>query len=370
MKHLRALTVVIVLLLSLVLGGCQKAQEVPEETQPLKQGLIAENGGLYYYNEDGTMFTGGYKEITDGGETAYYYFTDTGRAFTKGHKVVAIGQESFIFFFEEDGKAFTGGLKEVPFGSGLYTYCFAEDGKALTACWETIDGIRYYFQDNGQAARGMFLTVEDSLYYFDKTAAPVAGCWFCLDAEQAWFYADENGALAADTVFEGYRFDSNGKCTTKYRIRELVASVVQDTMTDQEKIEALYNWVLSSDMSYRRTYEHVSAGWKWKEGWVDDMAADLMDNQSGNCCRYAAFMGLLISEATDLQVSVALGDSKATTGGRTPHSWVNVWHEDGWYIYDVELQKFAHVDQERCYRVPEGESDLHFDGKPTALYSE
>lgn len=370
MKKLRTLTVIFLLIFALVLGGCQKAEEAPEETQPLKQGLVEENGGLYYYNEDGTLFTGGYKALTDGGETAYYYFTETGKAFNKGYKAVKIGEDSHIFYFEADGKAFTGGLKDVPFGSGSYTYCFREDGKALTACWETIDGIRYYFQENGQAANSMFLTVEDSLYYFDETFAPVSGGWFCLDEEQAWFYADENGVLATDTVFEGYKLDEAGKCTTKYRIREYMAPLIQDSMTDQEKIEALYNGVLNNDMTYRRTYEHVSAGWKWQEGWVDDMAADLMDNHSGNCFRYAAFMGLLISEATDLQVSVALGDSKSTTGGRTPHSWVNVWHEDGWYIYDVELQKFASVEQERCYRIPEEESNLHFDGKPTALYSE
>lgn len=40
----------------------------------VKQGLVEENGKLYFYQDDGTAFTGGYKVITQDGKRTYYYF--------------------------------------------------------------------------------------------------------------------------------------------------------------------------------------------------------------------------------------------------------------------------------------------------------
>lgn len=369
MRKMRTLTIVCLLVILMTVSGCQ-TNKAAEETVPVRQGLLSENGGIYYYNEDGTSFTGGYKEITAESGTDYYYFLPNGRAFSTGYKSVEIGGVPYCFFFEEDGKAFTGGLKEVTIGGNVHTYYFGENGRALTCCWEAVDGCLYYFGENGRAARNTFQTIDGSLYYFDDQFATVTSGWFCLDAEGAWYYAGEDGKLATDTVIDGYRLDAEGKCSTKYRIREFVAQHTQEAMTQQEKIDALYNWVLSSDMTYIRSYEHVKSDWVWKDSWVDDMAASLMDNWGGNCFRYGAFMGMLIREATGLPVSVSIGDTMALSGGLTPHCWVNVLQEDIWYVYDVEMQKFANVPELNCYRVPAEDSFLHLNGNPTPLYSQ
>ena len=139
-------------------------------------------------------------------------------------------------------------------------------------------------------------------------------------------------------------------------------------MTNQQKIEALYNWVLKNDMVYLRTYEHVKADWTWYNGWVDDFAASQMDKWGGNCYRYAAFLGMLFREATGMEVRVHEGETFAYGGGYTYHGWVTVKENGAWYVYDVELQKHSGVSAAYCYKVPASSSYYHFHDHAFNLY--
>lgn len=365
-KNLIAVIVILTLLaFGAALSGCQKA-EVPQETQPVKQGLAVENGDTYFYNEDGSLFTGGYKEVSTETGTDYYYFLPNAKAFSTGYKAVELDGSTCHFFFEADGTAFTGGFKEVTIGDSTYLYYFGEDGKALTGCWFDTSETSFFFDESGRALKDCFHTVEGDLYYFDDQCAPVTGGWFCL--EDGYYYADEKGVLATDTVVDGYKLDAAGKSATKYRIIEYVNEHTDPAMTQQEKIDALYNWVLTNDMSYIRSYEHVKADWVWHDGWVDDMAASLMDEWGGNCYRYAAFLGLLLREATELPVTVYYGETPGLNVDLTPHGWPAVCQEGEWYIYDVEMDKYTEYDSSGCYKVLASESPLHLQGVGTDLY--
>lgn len=317
-------------------GTSEEIPTEPTETQPpVKQGLLEEGGSLYFY-EDGTPFTGGLKELTVDGAAKFY-------------------------FFQEDGKAFTGGLKEV----NAVHYFFQNDGSALTDSWQTVNDATWYFGANGQAVKDGFQTIDGSLYYFQDYTVTTGG-WFCV--EDGYYYADEKGVLATDTVVEGYKLDATGKSTTKYRIIQYVNEYTDDSMTEQEKIDALYNWVLTNDMGYIRSYEHVTSNWVWADSWVDDMAANQMDEWGGNCYRYAAFLGMLLREATGLPVTVYYGQTPGLNVDLTYHGWPAICQEDIWYIYDVELDKYTEYDSSGCYKVPASESTLHLQGVGTNLY--
>ena len=129
-----------------------------------------------------------------------------------------------------------------------------------------------------------------------------------------------------------------------------------------------YNWVLTNDMTYIRSYEHVKADWVWADSWVDDMAASQMDEWGGNCYRYAAFLGMLLREATGLPVTVYYGQTPGLNVDLTYHGWPAICQEDVWYIYDVELDKYTEYDSSGCYKVPASESTLHLQGIGTNLY--
>lgn len=320
------------------------------------------------FQENGKAYTNGYKEITDEGDIDYYYFLSNGQAFTTGYKTVAIDGITYYFYFEENGKAFTNGLKEVPFGTLSYYYFFRENGRAKTSDWETVNGAKYYFQSNGRAAKNSFVTIDGKIYYFGNNLAVTTGGWFCVG--DGYYYANDNGALSTNTVIEGYSLDSTGKSRTKYRIIQYVNKYTKSSMTDQEKIEALYDWVLKNSMVYIRTYEHTKPDWVWKDSWVDDMAASQMDNWGGNCFRYAAFLGMLIHEATGLEVTVYHGSTPGATVALTPHGWITVNQGGTLYVYDVELQKHSGYSRSRCYKVPYSQSSqtMHINGIGTNLY--
>lgn len=337
-------------------------------TNTMESISLGERTAYMLFNEDGKAFTNGYKEINNAGKVDYYYFLTNGQAFTTGYKTVKIDGATYYFYFEANGKAYTNGLKEVPFGTQSYYYFFHENGRAEISGWETINEKDYYFQANGRAAKETFVTIDDSIYYFDDSFDITTGGWFCVG--KAYYYAAEDGKLSTDTVIEGYKLDSAGKCTTKYRIIKYVNEHTDPSMTDQEKIEALYNWVLRNSMKYIRTYEHTKADWVWKDSWVDDMAASQMDKWGGNCFRYAAFFGMLVREATGLEVTVYHGYTPGANVPLTPHGWVTVNQGGTLYAYDVELQKHSGYSRARCYKVPYSESSksLHVQGVGTNLY--
>lgn len=318
------------------------------------------------FNHDGKAYTGGYKEVESPEGTDYYYFLSNGQAFTTGYKTVKIDDVTHYFYFEENGKAFTDGWKAVPFGTQSYDYFFQDNGRAKTAQWETTDGTDRYLMANGRVARNAFATIDGSIYYFDENYTVKTGGWFCVG--NGYYYATDTGALLTDTVVEGYALDSAGKSSTKYRIIQYVNEHTDPSMTDQEKIEALYDWVLKGNMKYISGYEHVKADWDWPDNWVDYMATSLMDNWGGNCFRFASFFGMMVHEATGLPVAVYHGKTPRASGGLTAHGWAAVYQDGQWYVYDPELQKFTGYARSSCYQVLATDSYLHVQGVGTNLF--
>lgn len=341
----------------------EDAQAVTETMMDIPLG---ERTAYMLFQENGRAFTNGYIESGSGESTDHYYFLSNGQAFTTGYKTVKIDGVTYFFYFEADGKAFTGGMKQVPFGTLSYSYYFQENGRAKTDAWVSTDAGTYYFQTNGRAVMDAFQTVDGALYHFDADGKRNGAGWFCV--EDGYYYAGENCALLTDTVVEGYVLDAAGKSATKYRIIQYVNEHTDPTMTDQEKIDALYKWVLESDMRYISDYAHVSSSWVWKDSWVDDMAAEHMDKWGGNCFRYASFLGLLLREATGLPVEVHHGIIMGTYGKETPHGWAMIQQDGVWYIYDVELQKFTTYKEDKCYKIVKEDSTIHLESEGTKLY--
>ena len=364
---------VLLLILCLIIRPCAHAtaaqsssDELTQTTAPagepvIQQGLVTVDDALYYYHTDGTMFIDGYKELEQGETSAYYYFLRNGQAFTTGYKTVVLDGITHYFFFDSDGKAFTGGLKEISFGEESYLYFFGEDGKALTAQWLVLDGITYYFQTNGRAAQNGFFPIDGKWYYFDETYNVITDFWFCI--EDAYYYADETGAFLSDTVAKGYRLDADGKAPTKNLILEYVEEHTDDSMTDQEKIDALYDWFWTNGMYYQSSYEHIQADWTWPDGWVDDFAVSMLDNWGGNCFRYAALFGMLVREATGLPVTVYHG----TLPSGSPHGWTAIYQDGVWYAYDIQ-QDIQGLPKEDCYKVPYPGGVLHCNGIGVDLF--
>ena len=333
------------------------------ETDTLKQIPLGDRNAYMLFQENGRAFTGGYREQDD----AYYYFLSNGQAFTTGYKTVNIDGTTYYFYFEETGKAFTGGIKQVAFGASSFPYYFGEDGRARTG-WVEQEGKHLYFRENSRGVVDATCTVDGKLYYFDPSGARNGSGWnFGSDA---CYYGGEDGAILTDTIIDNYVVDQNGRSTTRFRILQYVEQLELEGKTDQEKIDAIYKWVLESDMHYYSAWEHTQSSWKWEADWVDYMAASHMDKWGGNCFRYAAFMGFMIREATGLPVQVHHGIIMGTYGKETAHGWVTVEQEGIWYVYDVELEKFTTYKADVSYKIPKEDSKIHLRSEATSLYPE
>ena len=119
-----------------------------EETQDdVKQGLVEEDGFIRFYQEDGTLFTDGYKAVTIDGKRQYYYFLENGNAFTGGYIHFEQGGKAYTFYFQEDGTAFTEGYKEITLNGKVCYFYFLANGQGFNTGYKTvmIDGRKYYF---------------------------------------------------------------------------------------------------------------------------------------------------------------------------------------------------------------------------------
>ena len=197
-------------------------------------------------------------------------------------------------------------------------YYFGSNGKAVKNRFQKVGSARYYFGSNYQAASG-WITVKASCYYLDKISHK----------------------LKTNTVYDGYKLDANGSSKTRYQIRKLVDQHTSKSMTKNQKIRALFQWLTGNSYTYTRTYEHALSSWKWYQGWTDDFASQLMTNCSGNCFRYAALLGYLFKEATGYEVKIFHGSTPSRSGGTTPHGWVTVKIGGTEYAFDPDLYKFS-----------------------------
>lgn len=103
----------------------------------------------------------------------------------------------------EDGEFLTGGWQRI---QGVW-YLFDENGYRLGG-WQTVDGVHYYLdEDNGMLATGWFVW-DDNWYYADKTGAVQTG-WI-MDQPGKYYYLNEDGTMAHDTVVDGYTLNSKG----------------------------------------------------------------------------------------------------------------------------------------------------------------
>ena len=103
----------------------------------------------------------------------------------------------------EDGSFLTGGWQRI---QGVW-YLFDENGYCLSG-WRNVDGARYYLdEESGMLATGWFVWNEN-WYYADKSGAIQTG-WI-MDKPGKYYYLNEDGTMAHDTVVDGYTLDSKG----------------------------------------------------------------------------------------------------------------------------------------------------------------
>lgn len=178
----------------------------------------------------------------------------------------------------------------------------------------------------------MIHDTTESWHYVDT--APLARPAGVLYEGMDYYYIGENGLPVANTYVGTLYFDADGHYTSgdeeidEYA-KELLAEIVTDGMTQEERLHAAYDHVRDNFSYLRRNYYE-----KGHTGWELEDARIMFRTKRGNCYNYtAAFWALARQLGYDARtISGDVGWSGS------PHGWVEIDFEGVPYIYDAELE--------------------------------
>ncbi|MBR2122886.1 MAG: transglutaminase domain-containing protein [Lachnospiraceae bacterium] len=204
--------------------------------------------------------------------------------------------------------------------------------------FRTQGGRTEYTDASGHKASGLIST-ENGLFYIPEDGYVIKG-WNCCN--DRFFYVGSDGRILRDAEVTPYRVDGAGMLIRDEDGQErdagigrtaekILLSVVSGDMTREEQLRACYDYVLSNTV-YRRTYETPEG-----RDWTRLYALDALVSGQGNCFRYAAAFAYL-ADAVGYEARICTGQISARRGGTTPHGWVEILTDNGWFICDPDMQ--------------------------------
>jgi hypothetical protein len=159
----------------------------------------------------------------------------------------------------------------------------------------------------------------------------LANGYYSIDG---WLYRVQDGMFLRSVTMDSYTFDENGRYTTGYAaldtmLTDVIRQTTNDTMTLEQKLRALYNYVRDNFVYLGRA--HVIKG---QVGWEPEYAATFLETGKGNCFSYAAGYYMLVRElGVDANTVVGL-----VGRNRRPHGWVEIRLDGVNYMFDTELE--------------------------------
>lgn len=150
-----------------------------------------------------------------------------------------------------------------------------------------------------------------------------------------YYYIGENGLPVTDTYVGTLYFGPDGLYTSGDEeidtyAKDILAEIVTDGMTKEERLIAAYNYVRDNYTYLRRNYYNTG-----DTGWELEDARIMFRTKRGNCYNYTAAFWALARQ---------LGyDARVISGGvgwsERPHGWVEIDNAEGVpFIYDTELE--------------------------------
>ena len=163
----------------------------------------------------------------------------------------------------------------------------------------------------GERAPEGFVNLEGYLYYVRSDG------YFLCDAMKGTLYFDPTG-----------RYTCGDEALDKY-VADIIDSQINDSMTREEMLRAMYVYVRDHYLYLRRNYYAVG-----ETGWEISEALIMFQTDKGNCYNFtAAFWSLARGIGYD-----AVCYSGLVGVDRNPHSWVEIEIDGEKRIFDVETE--------------------------------
>lgn len=196
-----------------------------------------------------------------------------------------------------------------------------------------VKGKNYFLYPNGTMLKSSFTQIGDGIYYFGADGVMVTNKTingFKIGPDGKVIMPTVTAQTPQTVTAEQVAASSTDRATLLATVQSIIGSVTNDSMSQEEKLLACYNYVMAR-VKYVRTYETPSGDW------TPGYAMQVYQTGTGNCYRYAAAFAYL-AKGLGYDVKVITGNVHAARGGVTPHGWTEVCIDGNWYVFDPELQ--------------------------------
>ena len=170
---------------------------------------------------------------------------------------------------------------------------------------------------------------------FDKETTDLTSGWHNIGGRL--FYVNDNKQFAHDTFIGSLELDHNGYYITGSTeldalLASAVKSVVNDSMTQQQKLRAVYDYAKNTF-----GYLGIGAADTNKSDWALTSATDMLKNHKGNCYSWAAAFTYLARQV-GFDAQAIPGTGVSPKGSESVHAWTEITIDGTAYTFDPQIE--------------------------------
>ena len=170
---------------------------------------------------------------------------------------------------------------------------------------------------------------------FDKETTDLTPGWHNIGGKL--FYVNEDKQFAHDTFIGSLELDHNGYYITGSTeldalLASAVKSVVNDSMTQQQKLRAVYDYAKNTF-----GYLGIGAADTGKSDWALTSATDMLKNHKGNCYSWAAAFTYLARQV-GFDAQAIPGTGVSPKGSESVHAWTEITIDGTAYTFDPQIE--------------------------------
>lgn len=170
---------------------------------------------------------------------------------------------------------------------------------------------------------------------FDKETTDLTPGWHNIGGRL--FHVNEDKQFDRDTFIGSLELDHNGYYITGSTeldalLASAVKSVVNDSMTQQQKLRAVYDYAKNTF-----GYLGIGAADTGKSDWALTSATDMLKNHKGNCYSWAAAFTYLARQV-GFDAQAIPGTGVSPKGSESVHAWTEITIDGTAYTFDPQIE--------------------------------
>lgn len=151
------------------------------------------------------------------------------------------------------------------------------------------------------------------------------------------FHVNADRQFDRNTTVDGLELDRNGRYTTGSEqldklLTSAVAGVVNDKMTQLEKLRAVYDYA-------KKTFGYLGIGTvdTSKDGWEIEQAINMLTNKRGNCYSWSSVFTYLARQV-GFDAKAVVGTGVSPKGSESVHAWTEIMIDGVAYTFDPQIE--------------------------------